>query len=31
MKASLNALRRKVRQDLCCFEGNAQGIRWCIP
>ncbi|HDS2560107.1 TPA: dGTPase [Klebsiella aerogenes] len=23
----LNELRRKVRQDLCCFEGNAQGIR----
>ena len=23
----LNALRRKVRQDLCHFEGNAQGIR----
>jgi dGTPase len=26
----LNELRRKVRQDLCHFEGNAQGIRWCI-
>ena len=26
-KTSLNALRRKVRQDLCSFEGNAQGIR----
>lgn len=24
---SLNDLRRKVRQDLCHFEGNAQGIR----
>lgn len=24
---SLNALRSKVRQDLCHFEGNAQGIR----
>lgn len=24
---SLNTLRRKVRQDLCHFEGNAQGIR----
>lgn len=24
---ALNALRRKVRQDLCHFEGNAQGIR----
>ncbi len=23
----LNALRRKIRQDLCHFEGNAQGIR----
>ncbi len=23
----LNGLRRKVRQDLCHFEGNAQGIR----
>lgn len=23
----LNDLRRKVRQDLCHFEGNAQGIR----
>lgn len=23
----LNELRHKVRQDLCCFEGNAQGIR----
>ena len=23
----LNGLRRKVRQDLCQFEGNAQGIR----
>ncbi len=23
----LNELRRKVRQDLCCFEDNAQGIR----
>ncbi len=26
-ETSLNALRRKVRQDLCSFEGNAQGIR----
>ena len=26
-KSSLNDLRRKVRQDLCHFEGNAQGIR----
>ena len=24
---SLNDIRRKVRQDLCHFEGNAQGIR----
>lgn len=24
---SLNELRRKVRQDVCHFEGNAQGIR----
>lgn len=24
---SLNDLRRKVRRDLCHFEGNAQGIR----
>jgi dGTPase len=24
---ALNTLRRKVRQDLCHFEGNAQGIR----
>lgn len=24
---SLNQLRQKVRQDLCCFEGNAQAIR----
>ncbi|QDK19336.1 dGTPase [Leclercia adecarboxylata] len=24
---TLNGLRRKVRQDLCHFEGNAQGIR----
>ena len=24
---TLNELRRKVRQDLCQFEGNAQGIR----
>jgi dGTPase len=24
---TLNGLRRKVRQDLCNFEGNAQGIR----
>ena len=24
---ALNELRRKVRQDLCHFEGNAQGIR----
>ncbi|EHT2454017.1 dGTPase [Escherichia fergusonii] len=24
---TLNELRRKVRQDLCHFEGNAQGIR----
>ncbi|MTH45174.1 dGTPase [Intestinirhabdus alba] len=24
---ALNELRRKVRQDLCYFEGNAQGIR----
>lgn len=24
---ALNALRRNVRQDLCQFEGNAQGIR----
>ncbi|MGL4725168.1 MAG: dGTPase [Scandinavium sp.] len=24
---SLNELRRRVRQDLCQFEGNAQGIR----
>ncbi len=23
----LNELRRKIRQDLCHFEGNAQGIR----
>ena len=23
----LNELRSKVRQDLCWFEGNAQGIR----
>ena len=26
-ETALNTLRRKVRQDLCCFEGNAQGIR----
>lgn len=26
-ETSLNALRRKVRRDLCSFEGNAQGIR----
>lgn len=26
-EASLNALRSKIRQDLCWFEGNAQGIR----
>ena len=26
-KENLNDLRRKVRQDLCHFEGNAQGIR----
>lgn len=26
-ETALNALRRKVRQDLCSFEGNAQGIR----
>lgn len=26
-EASLNTLRDKVRQDLCHFEGNAQGIR----
>lgn len=26
-EASLNELRRKIRQDLCQFEGNAQGIR----
>lgn len=25
--SQLNELRRKVRQDLCWFEGNAQGIR----
>ena len=24
---SLNDIRRKVRRDLCHFEGNAQGIR----
>lgn len=26
-ESALNELRRKVRQDLCHFEGNAQGIR----
>lgn len=26
-EAALNTLRHKVRQDLCHFEGNAQGIR----
>lgn len=26
-EGKLNELRRKVRQDLCQFEGNAQGIR----
>lgn len=26
-EAALNDLRRKVRQDICHFEGNAQGIR----
>ncbi len=24
----LNELRRKIRQDLCHFEGNAQGIKY---
>ncbi|MDF7680274.1 dGTPase [Enterobacteriaceae bacterium ESL0689] len=26
-RGRLNELRSKIRQDLCCFDGNAQGIR----